>query len=136
MPLHETRAVRRHRSLMLALAVLVACAGACDREPPPRSTTQRSSDAGDRAEKLRVKAWADHARFECLESTPGPCLVTVYTSTCDLEGPADLAPACRVRLLREYRLAIGEARTARDLPAGYRWCMRHGDAGTAFCRRA
>jgi hypothetical protein len=131
---HESRGLRRHRQLMLALAVLLSCAGACDWEAP-RATTLRTNEDGRRAERLRVKTWETRARFECLQSTPGPCHVTVYSSDCNLDGPADLRPPCRARTLRRFTLAVGEARDSANLPRGFRWCLRHGARGEPFCRR-
>jgi hypothetical protein len=130
----ESRGVRRHRQLMLVLVVLVSCAGACDWEGP-RATTMRTESDGGHSERLRVKTWDTRARFECLESTPGPCQVTVYTSDCNLDGPADLRPPCRARTLRRFTLAVGEARDSARLPRGFRWCLRHGDGGAPVCRR-
>jgi hypothetical protein len=133
--MRESKSHARHRSFVLALVVLGSSLGACDWDRP-RTTTHRSSADASHAEKLRVKTWTDHARFECLESTTGPCVVTVYTSRCDLDGPADLAPACHATRLRDFRLTVGEARDVAGLPADYRWCMRHGATGEAFCRRS
>jgi hypothetical protein len=132
--MREGTLLRLHRHVMLALAVVISFVGACDWESP-RATTMRTSDEGTRAEQMRVRTWDTRARFECLQSTPGPCLVTVYTSACDRDAPADLGPDCRPRTLHSFRLAAGEARDADRLPAGFRWCLRHGPAGEPFCRR-
>jgi hypothetical protein len=122
------------RHLMLGLAVVVSFAGACDHESP-RTTTLRSSEVDGKTERLRVRTWDTRARFECLASTPGPCQVTVYTSTCNLDAPADLGPACRARMLYRFALDQGEARDTGRLPDGFRWCLRHGADGQPFCRR-
>jgi len=132
--MHECTMLRLYRHVMLGLAVVVSFAGSCDREPP-HATITRSSDDGAHAEQLRVRTWDTRARFECLQSTPGPCLVTVYTSACDRDAPGDLGPACRPHTLRSFRLAVGEARDTDRLPAGFRWCLRHGADGEPFCRR-
>jgi hypothetical protein len=132
--MQEHAMTRLCRHLMLGLAVVVSFAGACDREAP-RTTTTRTSEDDVKTERLRVRTWATRARFECLASTPGPCLVTIYTSTCNLDAPADLAPACRARTLHQFALDPGEARDTTRLPDGFRWCLRHGVAGQPFCRR-
>jgi hypothetical protein len=132
--MREHAMTRLCRHLMLGLAVVVSFAGACDHESP-RMTTLRSSEEDGKTERLRVRTWDTRARFECLASTPGPCLVTVYTSRCNLDAPADLGPACRARMLYRFALDQGEARDTGRLPDGFRWCLRHGAAGQPFCRR-
>ena len=120
--------------LMLAIAVVVSFAGACDWETP-RTTTMRTDGDGRRSEQLRVRTWETRARFECLESTPGPCRVTVYTSRCQADAPDDRGHACQARTLRHFELAVGEAHDTAALPRGFRWCLQHGPGGVPFCRR-
>jgi len=122
------------RNFVLLLSIIASLAGC---ELGARGdTTVRNVEDGARVEKSRTRTWDDRARFECLASTTGPCIYTVYQSDCDLEGPADLAAPCHVRTLARFELAAGQRKEFKSLPAAFRWCLRHGAAGEPFCRRA
>jgi hypothetical protein len=122
------------RNIILLLSILASLAG-CELNSRG-DTTVRTVEDGARVEKSRTRTWDDRARFECLASTTGPCIYTVYQSDCDLEAPADLAARCHVRTIAQFSLAAGERKEFKAMPTDFRWCLRHGDAGEPFCRRA
>lgn len=103
---------------LIAIAAMATATTITACEPMSTTTVARSLEDGDRVEKSWVRTWTDRARFECVASTSGPCQVVVFVSECP-------GPACKTRVIREFRLAAGEATDLVRLPRGFRYCLSH-----------
>ena len=109
----------RLRTLLPILLHIAVCAiGMSASNPVPSTTTALSLEDGDRVDKSWVRTWKERARFECVASTSGACWVLVFVSECP-------GGACKVRVLRDFRLAAGQSTDVLRLPPGFRYCLSH-----------
>jgi hypothetical protein len=109
--------VKAALSTFILIAVSVAGVAAC--EQVPNTTISRSVEDGSRIEKSWVRTWRDRARFECVASSSGPCVVVVFVTECP-------GPACSTKLVKEFAIPAGEAADLAKLPAHFRYCLAHG----------
>lgn len=110
--------MRLRTLLPILLLIAISAAGVAACEKVPSTTVARSVEDGTRNDKSWVRTWADRARFECVASTSGACWVVVFATECP-------GSACGVRVLREFRLAAGQASDVLHLPPGFRYCLSH-----------
>lgn len=110
--------MRLRTLLPILVLILVAAAGVTACEKVATTTVARSVEDGVRNDKSWVRTWVDRARFECVASTSGACWVVVFATECP-------GGACRVRVLRDFRLSAGQASDVLHLPPGFRYCLSH-----------
>jgi hypothetical protein len=106
-------------ALSSAILIAVSVAGVAACEQVPNTTIARSVEDGPRVEKSWVRTWRDSARFECVASSSGPCVVVVFVTECP-------GPACSTRLVKELAIPVGEAADLVKLPQHFKYCLAHG----------
>ena len=104
--------------LLTSLLIAVFAAGVTACEQVPNTTIARSVEDGTRIEKSWVRTWRDRARFECVASSSGACVVVVFVSECP-------GAACKTQVLRDLVLKAGEVADITRLPAGFKYCLSH-----------
>lgn len=74
----------------------------------------------------RTSTLPGSAKFECVQSPSGECHYALYTSRCQsVEGDAGKrATTCTHQVFEEFTLASGKTREFRELPKGYKQCMK------------
>lgn len=100
-----------------ALALLFPLHGCSDAGMTSTSTLRTVRD-GPRNDVSWSKTYAGHARFSCMESSSGRCLVVVFTSDC-------LDSRCKATVLHDFVLPAGGKKSIGRLPPGFRHCIGH-----------
>ena len=64
--------------------------------------------------------------FQCIQSASGQCNYALYTGRCSTVEGADGKPAtsCNYQVFEEFTVPVGQTREVRQLPDGYKQCMR------------
>ena len=64
--------------------------------------------------------------FQCVQSASGQCNYALYTGRCNTVEGADGKPAtsCNYQVFEEFSVAVGQTREVRQLPEGYKQCIR------------
>lgn len=80
---------------------------------------------GGNSSKLSMNA-AGTANFQCVASPSGECHYALYTSRCSTAEGEGGQPAttCTHQVIRQFTVAAGQTQEMRDLPQGFKQCMK------------
>jgi hypothetical protein len=83
------------------------------------------TESGNGSSKLSQSA-AGNASFQCVASPSGECHYALYTSRCSTAEGEGGQPAttCTHQVISQFTVAAGQTREMRDLPQGFKQCMK------------
>lgn len=80
---------------------------------------------GGNSSKLSMNS-AGAASFQCVASPSGECHYALYTSRCSTAEGEGGQPAttCTHQVIRQFSVPVGQTQEQRDLPQGFKQCMK------------
>lgn len=111
--------IQARRAALLLAGAVAALASGC--------AIHVTHTEGGNSGKLSLNA-AGTASFQCVASPSGECHYALYTSRCSTaEGEAGQpATTCTHQVIRQFTVATGQTQEVRDLPQGFKQCMKTG----------
>lgn len=112
--------IQARRAALLLAGAAAALASGC-------AIHVTHTEGGNSSGKLSLNA-AGTASFQCVASPSGECHYALYTSRCSTAEGEGGQPAttCTHQVTHQFSVPAGQTRELRDLPQGFKQCMKTG----------